>query len=234
MAPTVAEDTVPLMLQEKEESQFKENELRVVDIVVVQPTLAEEAPVKRCRAFIFRRVTYYWILVFSQFLQASLCVGTYAVIAAEKAKNKDIKTDRDAETGLLASGIYSFMAMIYAIVMLVSHYNGEKSKINAGRHVAFARTCLFMAGINFFFFYRRVLTASSRGQLGASHCVKEFFVPAAAVLLWVSFLAGGAAAFITKRAAKRALGTAMVQDPNHRVPAWTLATTDEVNGIQLA
>jgi len=98
------------------------------------------------------------------------------------------------------------------------------------------------------------MVAYSRGQL--SNDIERFFVPVVAILFWVTSLAGVhrlrtcacenqdtdtrllllalAASYITKKAAMRALGNAMVNDPDYRVPAWTLAKTVDEGGIQLA
>ncbi|KDR79464.1 hypothetical protein GALMADRAFT_243555 [Galerina marginata CBS 339.88] len=211
MPEPISEDCVPLMVEEKEKSPV------VVD-----------AGSKR-RGFLFQRLTYYWIVFVSQSLQISLSLVGFILATIKKAP----KADNEEAWRFAASGLYSLITFVGIGVLLGCHYKkypetGAK-KATAVHHVNVAKSCVITSLINLGVLFLPVVIQYAKGD--GSEDIRSIVVPINTSLFLVSALASAAAGYITYTAAKRARGSDPVVDPNYRVPAWTLATTAESNGL---
>jgi len=181
-------------------------------------------------AFLYHRSTYYWIAFIAQLSQVSLQGGGLAVaVECNEFKGKE------GYTGalFLTSGIYSTITFLLTTSALTKVHFRSVDKgpkhVTAEKLVAVARLC---AIIDFGNLVSVLAVAVSRhSEHIHTDEIRPVIVPLIVGLLIISFLADITAAYITYAAAKRARGTDPVPDPDYRVPAWTLATTEESQGL---
>jgi len=220
MPEPVSEDCVPLMTEEKEKF----------------PVTTDMA--SKRRGFMFQRLTYYWLVFISQSLQISLSLVGFVVAKTKKTT----ESDNEEVIRFAASGLYSLITLLGICVLLGSHFKkypetGAK-KITAVHHFNVAKSCALTSFFNLGLFFLPIAIQYAKGD--GSKDIRSIVVPVNVSLLLVSALASGIAGYITYTAAKRARGSEPVHDPDYRVPAWTLATTAESeglpveNGVQLA
>lgn len=207
MPEVESEVKVPLLVDEKEK------------VVSVQEG--------RKPSFLLQRLTYYWIVFVSQSLQIGLSITAFVMA---KGQPKD---DDDEHVRFIGSAIYSLLSFLAMGFLLATHYKkcpdtGPK-KITAVHHVAVARSCAFMSILNLLLIFGPLALQYARGD--GSNDIRSIIIPVDLSLFLISAVASSIAGYITYTAAKRVRGTEQVADPDHRVPAWTLATTSECQGI---
>ncbi|KAF8881714.1 hypothetical protein CPB84DRAFT_1791634 [Gymnopilus junonius] len=186
--------------------------------------------------FLYRRSTYYWATIFINFCQVGFCTTGLALAIARKEWNsKDKKGYSGGVFVVLA--VYSIGFFMFSAPVLYYHYKkgsdtGPKA-FNAGRHFV---TTICAVAINISFILSLLLTLALNLSFGdkTEPCTDN--IRPALYHLMAGFTIVGTfsnimAARITLKSAKRARGAEMVPDPNYRVPAWTLATTEESQGL---
>jgi len=218
----VAEDVAPLFDQVKDEPDNMEK-----DLEAMVPSTTTSALVNPKGNFLRQRSTYYWISCISQLLQVSSQGGGLAVAATDK------QFGGKGYTGafFLTSGIYSSITFMITVSLLLVHYKSRETgpkRFMAGKHVGAARFCAILNFANLISVVSAILSHHSESSTDE---IRPIVVPLLAGFLVVSVLADCTAAYITYKAAKRARGTELVADPEYRVAAWTLSTTEESQGL---
>ncbi|KAF8874262.1 hypothetical protein CPB84DRAFT_1853676 [Gymnopilus junonius] len=184
--------------------------------------------------FIYQRSTYYWSTIFINFCQVGLCTAGFALAIAHNEVS--FKGNKKGYSGdiFVATGIYSVILFMFSVPTLYYHYKkgsdtGPKA-FNAGRHFGTTICAVMVNLVNLYmllglgpFFRSKVEPCTDSIRPVLYHTMIGFVVLGA--------LSNMAAARITLKSAKHAHGTEMVIDPNYRVPAWTLATTEESQGL---
>ncbi|KAF8874261.1 hypothetical protein CPB84DRAFT_1797683 [Gymnopilus junonius] len=186
--------------------------------------------------FLYWRSTYYWATIFINFCQVGFCTAGLALAIARKEWNSN---DKKGYSGgvFMVPGVYSICFFMFSAPVLYYHYKkgsdtGPKA-FNAGRHFV---TTICAVAINISFILSLLLTLALNLSFGdkTEPCTDN--IRPALYHLMAGFTIVGTfsnimAARITLKSAKRARGAEMVPDPNYRVPAWTLATTEESQGL---
>jgi len=224
----VAEDTVPLLVKDEIDNLGKDSE---AELAIVTTGADAKCTGWNLFAFLYQRSTYYWIAFIAQFSQVTLVtIGLAVAVAHKEFNDKDGDTTYTADV-FIFSGFYSLLTLILNASLLLVHYKGTNvgpKRLTAGKHCAAAR---FAALLNFFNQCFLVGPISRHGENTYSDEIRPIIVPLLVGFIYVSLLANGTAAYITYAAAKRARGTDPVPDPDYRVPAWTLSTTEESQGL---
>jgi len=219
----VVEDVTPL-LKEKHDDLAKDSEPEPVSTAVVRKF--------SIFSFLYQRSTYYWIAFIAQFCQVSLEVIGAAVATAHK--KFDEENDNSYTTAVfVASGIYSVFGLICGLSLIFLHHkkgsDAGPKRITAGKHYSVTRTCAALNFLNLTVFL--IGPALKHGEQPYPDEIRPIIFPLLIGFVIVATFAYVAAAYITYKAASRARGTDMVPDPEYRVPAWTLCTTEESQGL---
>ncbi|PPQ69128.1 hypothetical protein CVT26_003576 [Gymnopilus dilepis] len=184
--------------------------------------------------FLYKRATYYWIALFLDLCQLGFCAaGITLAIIHDEFWYKDKKRGYSGGAFVIA-GLFSIMPFFFNVTTLYFQYKkgndvGPKA-FNAGKH--FSMT--ICAAMNDFFIVYMLLILGPAFGFKVAPCGDNV----RPVLFWliIAFCVVGGlcnviAAHIIIKAAKQARGSEMVPDPNHRVPAWQLATTEEASAL---
>jgi len=226
--PVVAEDVAPLLVKDEPDNFGKD---LYTEMAVPSAGANSKGNGWNIFAFLYQRSTYYWIAFIAEFSQVTLQSIGFAVAAAYK----DLKrTDNLTYSGSLffTSGIYSSFTLLVTMALILVHYKGRKAgpkRITAGKHVGAARFCAVIDFSNLISVLGPAISHHS-DQVYVDG-IRPIIVPLIIGFLVVSVLAHATAAYITCVAAKRARGTDLVPDPDYRVPAWKLCTTEESQSL---
>jgi len=230
MAETVvAEDVAPLLVKDEPDNLGKDLE---AEMAVPSAGVNSKGTCWNLFAFLYQRSTYYWIAFIAQFSQVTLQSIGWAVAVAHKEFDEKDADNSYAANLFIMSGTYSFITLLFNMYLIIAQYKDSdvgRTRVTAGKHFAGARFCAFLNLLNLGAILARPV--SRHGEQTYSDEIRPIIVPLIVGFVVVSVLANATAAYITSTAAKQARGTDLVPDPDYRVPAWTLSTTEESQGL---
>jgi len=210
------EDLAPLLVKDEVDNMNNKSEAVVA---VVNSN-------RRMLGFVYQRSTYYWIAFIAQFSQVVLQTIGFAVTKGRPVvKGEDKTYNREL---FLLSGLYSLFTLLLLMgLVLPGSSKFTFKRLNASRQVNLTVYCAFLNTMNLITMVGP--TVDSFDKL--TDDILPIIIPLLFGFKLVSAAACITAVCITYKAAKRARGNAMVPDPDHRVPAWYLATTEECQDL---